>query len=296
MEGFYAAHPERLSARAVAADADGGGNGDSRKQKQFRLLSGYDAVAQWLRDGLDPDRTDVRLSTIAETLVWKSGGVTRTCRGGDGTPRAPLRARAAVVTLPHAVLKAGGLRFDPPIAAKQRALAGLETGNVCKIVLRFRHVFWEDEGFLEAGRPLTFLHAHGADFPTWWSAAPVRAPLLTAWVGGKRAEALLAETPAVRLRRTLAALASLLGMPSRRLEELLDGWATHDWRADPFSRGAYSYIGVGGADAPRALARPVGGTLFFAGEATNGEQLATVAGALGSGRRAAREVIRALAR
>jgi monoamine oxidase len=32
--------------------------------------------------------------------------------------------------------------------------------------------------------------------------------------------------------------------------------------------------------------------LFFAGEATNGEQIGTVAGALASGRRAARELLR----
>ena len=81
-------------------------------------------------------------------------------------------------------------------------------------------------------------------------------------------------------------------MPRRELEEQLDAWFSHDWRADPFARGAYSYIGVGGAGAPRARGRPVEGTLFFAGEATNGEQIGTVAGALASGRRAARELLR----
>jgi len=38
----------------------------------------------------------------------------------------------------------------------------------------------------------------------------------------------------------------------------------------------------------------VEGTLFFAGEATNGAEIGTVAGALSSGRRAAREVLRVL--
>ena len=84
-----------------------------------------------------------------------------------------------------------------------------------------------------------------------------------------------------------------MAVPRRELEENLDAWASHDWRADPFARGAYSYVGVGGSNAPRALGRPVEGTLFFAGEATNGEQIGTVAGALGSGRRAARELLRA---
>ena len=65
-------------------------------------------------------------------------------------------------------------------------------------------------------------------------------------------------------------------------------------KPDPYARGAYSYIGVGGNGAPRALARPVEGTLFFAGEATNAAEIGTVAGALSSGRRAAREVLRVL--
>jgi monoamine oxidase len=65
----------------------------------------------------------------------------------------------------------------------------------------------------------------------------------------------------------------------------------HDWQADPFARGAYSYVVAGGASARKALAAPVQGTLFFAGEAadTQGES-GTVAGALQSGMRAARQV------
>ena len=92
----------------------------------------------------------------------------------------------------------------------------------------------------------------------------------------------------------VAALSEILAVPRRDLEDQLDASASHDWRADPFARGAYSYIGVGGIGAPRALARPVEGTLFFAGEATDGPQIGTVAGALASGRRAAREVLRVL--
>ncbi|HEV2672572.1 MAG TPA: FAD-dependent oxidoreductase, partial [Gemmatimonadales bacterium] len=139
---------------------------------------------------------------------------------------------------------------------------------------------------------LNFLHAPGAEIPTWWTCLPVRAPLLTGWVGGVAAETLLAEEPLSRVERCLVALSEVMSVPRRELEENLDSWASHDWRADPFARGAYSYVGVGGSGAPRALGRPVDGTLFFAGEATNGEQIGTVAGALASGRRAARELLR----
>jgi monoamine oxidase len=69
----------------------------------------------------------------------------------------------------------------------------------------------------------------------------------------------------------------------------------HNWQSDPLSRGAYSYLTAGGSDARAALADPVSDTLFFAGEATNTQnEAATVTGALQSGERAAREVLRYL--
>jgi monoamine oxidase len=75
----------------------------------------------------------------------------------------------------------------------------------------------------------------------------------------------------------------------------VEGWAGHDWQADPLSRGAYAHVLVGGVAAQRALARPVEGTIFFAGEATDTEQTGTVSGAIASGRRASRQVQGALA-
>jgi monoamine oxidase len=70
---------------------------------------------------------------------------------------------------------------------------------------------------------------------------------------------------------------------------------THDWEHDPFSRGVYSYQTVGGVDAPGELARPLRGTLFFAGEAADPEaRTGTVHGAIATGQRAAEEVQRSI--
>src|SRR5467141_157396 len=278
VQGFYAAHPDRLSAQALAVEIDGGDEEDEVQGKQFRIANGGDALMKWLRDGLDPERTEVRLSTVAETVQWKRGAVSIVCRGGDRAELPTLTARTALITLPLGVLKAGVVRFHPALPSKQRALAGLEMGQVFKIVLRFREAFWQRPDFLKErrakagsnGSGLGFLHAHGVEVPTWWTTLPVRAPVLTGYVGAVAAEQLLAEEPPSRLERSLVALSEALAVPRRELEEQLDASASHDWRADPFARGAYSYIGVGGNSAPRALARPVEGTLFFAGEATNG--------------------------
>ena len=304
VEGFHAAHAERMSARALADESVGTSEDED---KQFRIANGNDAIVNWLRAGLEPERTEVRLGCVVERITWRRGSVRLVCRGGDGAELEPVRARATVITVPLAVIKAEAIRFEPALPrAKQRALAGIETGQIFKIVLRFREAFWEEPDFLKARRPraaahgdgagsaMNFLHVQGATIPVWWTTQPARAPVLIGWVGGSRAETLLAQEPAARLGRSLTALSQALDVPQQRLETLLDAWASHDWRADPFARGAYSYAAVGGAKAPGALARPLEGTLFFAGEATEGDQIGTVAGAIASGRRAARELQRTL--
>ncbi|HYD84955.1 MAG TPA: FAD-dependent oxidoreductase, partial [Opitutus sp.] len=95
-------------------------------------------------------------------------------------------------------------------------------------------------------------------------------------------------------RRTLA---TLLSCDERALADAIVDWRTHDWSADPWTRGAYSFSVAGRENAPAKLARPVGGTLFFAGEATADPlELGTVGGALTSGERAAKEILAKLKR
>jgi monoamine oxidase len=300
VEGYHAAHVERVSAQFLTVGEEE--TASDAGNKQFRIVSGGDALAQWLKNGLSPDRTELRLNTVALGLEWSGGQVTLRCTHRAGGLLEPFRARAIVIAVPHAVLRANALGFDPELPDKRRAVERLEVGQVFKVVLRFRESFWEAEDFLAdrlAQRradpaELTFVHAHDAAIPTWWTSLPARVPILTGWAGGPRAEAVLAKSEEDRIAQTLGALSQAFAIPRARLDELLESWMLHDWRADPFSRGAYSYPGVGGIGAQRVLAKPVKSTLFFAGEATDAEQTATVAGAIASGRRAAREVIAAL--
>jgi len=89
----------------------------------------------------------------------------------------------------------------------------------------------------------------------------------------------------------IASLANALGATRRRIESLVAAWWWHDWVNDPFARGAYSYVRPGGRQVHEQLAEPIAATLFFAGEATDAEYPATVAGAIQSGERAAREIL-----
>jgi monoamine oxidase len=283
-EGYFAAHVDRLSAQSVASAA---GETDE-SERQYRLARGYSGIVEWLRAGLDPERCRVRLACLVETIRWRRGEVEVGFRSAAGAQSRWLRARTAVVTLPLGVLKAapteaGAVRFDPEPASLRAAIQKLEVSHVCKLALRFREAFWDDR--------INFLHDREGDFPTWWTANPWRVPVLTAWAGGPRADALADLADTALVDRALGSLSRALGVARSRLEELLESWHAHDWRHDPHSRGAYSYVGVGGLPAQRALARPCEGTLFFAGEATEPDEMGTVSGAIASGQRAARQLL-----
>ena len=95
--------------------------------------------------------------------------------------------------------------------------------------------------------------------------------------------------------RAVTSLARQMRISRQRLRSLVEGFWTHDREHDPFARGAYSYVAVGGTGATAALARPLRRTLFFAGEAVETEGgTGTVDGAISSGRRAAKQVLRVL--
>jgi monoamine oxidase len=165
------------------------------------------------------------------------------------------------------------------------------------VILRFRERFWEHERLplaTESMNPhqVSFISGRGAMFPTWWTAYPAIVPQLTAWAGGPPAARLVDQPEHVIIDHALDGLADVLGLTRGRIEDALVGTHIHNWYADPFARGAYSYVMVGGMDAVRALAAPVERTLFFAGEATNIDgHTGTVHGAMATGRRAARELL-----
>jgi monoamine oxidase len=294
IEGYHAARLDRVSEHWLSTAGDPLESPDERAQ--FRLVSGYDGVTKWLLSRIDAKLGRIRFSTPVRRIRWRRGSVTV---GTEGSGE--LRARRVVVTVPAAVLRAGsrataGIAFDPDPPSHRRALGKIEAGHVVRVVLRFREAFWEETAAArEAGKSgLAYLHLRDSPFPTWWTAAPAEVPMITAWAGGPAAESLGRLAREQLLARALGTLASSLEISAARVKRSLVGWHAHDWSADPFSREAYSYAGVGGASAADALARPAGGTLFFAGEATEREQSGTVPGAVASGRRAARQVLQGL--
>ena len=291
-EGFDAADTARASARAIVEEWTGDTLGSG---PQSRPREGYESLLNALMARLTGERQRLRLQCPVRGVTFSRGSVEVT---GEFCGSAfTLRSPRALIALPLGVLQqpagaAGAVHFTPPLEAKRAALAGLASGPVIKLQLLFAHAFWES---LQGGRyrDAGFFHAPEAEFPTFWTAAPARAPLLVAWAGGPRAQRLAAgAAPADLVHKALASLGQLFGH-SVDLHGELRAWYYHDWQQDPYSRGAYSYVTVGAQTARAALAEPLEDTLFFAGEATDEEEGGTVAGALQSGQRAARQILAA---
>lgn len=295
VEGFNAASASRISVAALVA-MEGGA------EIAFRILNGYDRMADWLLASCYPRKVTLRLGVVANEIKWSRGRVEIIASSRAGNALPAFRAERAIITLPLGVLQAppgalGAVRFKPELKEKQEAVGKLAMGTAAKIVLRFRERFWEQGGFPvqpadEGLPPLGFLHSCGDNFPTWWTAHPVRAPIITGWAGGPAAERLTLRGEEFLLRRAFDSLSRIFGLDRHWLAGQLVACYTRDWQADPYARGAYSYIPVGGLEAPRLLAEPVEDALFFAGEATDSDgQNGTVHGAMASGLRAAAEII-----
>lgn len=287
VQGFHAADLDEISALSLAPE-EGEAPSESAA-RMARVVQGYDRLPQELARDLGGA---IRLSTPVTEIAWERGGAELTLQpeaGGTGR----VQARAAVITLPVGVLQArpeesGGLRLSPDPPRIRKALDGIAMGSVLRLAFWFRELPWDQER-------LSFLHLGGGPFNVWWSAYPLRWPLAVAWSGGPPAKALAGKTREEIESTALTALAEQLGVTTRRVKSRVLGAWSHDWDADPHARGAYSYARVGGAEAAKTLARPVEGTLFFAGEATDSEgRTGTVEGAIATGLRAARQVEAAL--
>jgi monoamine oxidase len=277
VEGFEAADALKISA-AWLADAEAETGPEEGAQ---RIRSGYASMLdRYLQTNFAR-----RLGWEVSTIHWRRGWVRVESKAEA------IEAAAAILTVPLGVLQIprdepGSLRFEPEITEKRETWSKLEFGQVVKLVMCFRSAFWDDQA-----PGMVFLHTPDSPFGAWWTARPSDAPLLTGWSGGPRAASLSRRDPGEVLEIGVQTLASALRMSEDSVKQLLADWRVFDWQADPFSRGAYAYVPVGGGNLPNLLAQPVENTLFFAGEATHALLTGTVEGALATGVRAAEQVL-----
>ncbi len=300
VEGFDAAQLDKVGIHGLTEENEASNLIDG--ERAFRLLDGYDGVANVLMNEARGHGAELRLNTTVTELRWSNNKVEVPC---TTTVDAPLTAHKALITIPLAVLKLeheqGSIKFVPGLPQwKLDAIRSLEMGAALRIVLRFTRRFWEDLEIPGAEREdlkqLGFIHYPDAPIPTWWTTLPESEPILVGWAGGPTAQRLLSLSDTEIESRALESLSIIFGINKDVLRTFVTQSYFHNWQQDPLSRGAYSYATVNGMEHQLNLAKPLDGTVFFAGEATSLGHFGTVHGAIESGMRAAREILTATPR
>jgi len=288
VEGFHAVPLEDVSMQSLARDARARGTSEGGL---FRVQEGYGALVEWLAQQVAAESSArIHLQSVVRSVIWEKGQASVAVEQGDRSWQ--FSGDALLVTVPLGVLAAPrglGIDFYPLLTAQRSAIDLCAMTRVLKLVLRFREAFWE-----RAGQPdWEFLHDPEAAFPTFWRQAQGRAQQITAWVGGPRARLAAVRWEPAAVREAVATLCRLLRASTQCALEALIGFHGSALEHDPFARGAYGYARPGGQHVHELLAASIQNTLFFAGEATDVEHPATVAGAIQSAERAAREILEA---
>ena len=266
----WAADAENLSAINWDDGYEVYGYGDSV------LLGGYQAMAERLAAGVK-----ITLQTLVRRITHVAG------RGVDvETDQGAYRCDRVIVTVPLGVLKAGDIIFDPPLpVAKQQAIARIGNGTLTKVFMWFDAPFWpkeqyafglmRNEGFDDNQTNIVNLfYSHNI-------------PCLVVMMGGARGASVELMSDDATRQWTKAILGALFPGP---IPEPLRVTKTA-WLTDPFARGAYSHVAVGGSTADfDVLAEPVGDVVHFAGEATNRQHWSCVHSAYLSGLREAARI------
>jgi monoamine oxidase len=249
--------------------------GEAPDTALFVLLEGYSEL--WRRMS-EPFASRIRHQEPVVRIEWgDDGAVVHTGAHAYAT-------RTVILTLPLGVLQARVVDFDPALPeAKCEAIDGLVMAQMVKVGLVFRRPFWRE--YVGSSTAFSWQTSSGFDhcyelYASW--PGPPTLVATTALTGGLSGDATaLGEAFLNELTKTFADV----DVRAELIETLVD-----DWPADPWSRGSFAIVPVNGHKLTEQLGVPTP-PLFWAGEACS---LASVEGAISSGRTAAVEALHML--
>lgn len=277
---------------------------ESDKQSALNLLYllGYNSPGQFSVFGSSNEKYHVRggndqiVSTLAAVLgsrlVTGSAlvAVRRTASGANtltfqsGPKTSEVTADKVVFALPFSILRAAvsldQAGFSP---LKLTAIDELAMGSNSKLNVQFSRRHWVS---LSCAGDTYSDTGYQATWETTRAQAGT-AGILVGYTGGALADAIGTGTPANQAAKFLTQVEPVL--PG--ISAVYNGRATVDcWRDDPFTRGSYSYWGVGQYTKFAGIEGVQEGSAHFCGEHTSIDAQGYLEGAVETGERAAREI------
>lgn len=233
-------------------------------------VGGYRSVLGPLAAG-----SAVRLGSPVRRIEQHDDGVVVS---GDGWSEAGSHV---VVTVPLGVLQAQAIEFVPPLPPERQAVIDRTGfGTLEKVVLAFAEPFWRERGLQHS----VVYPADRREAATWtWDFG--LSPTLMFLVAHSAAPSMRTDPEGWALEQ----LEALYGEP---LPAAPTGVVSTDWQHDEHARGAYAHVRAGEQAADLdVLGEPVG-RICFAGEHTASERAGYADGAMASGLREARRLLR----
>lgn len=262
---YSGAELSKVSARDLARYEDNGVN--------WRLPEGYGRVIATHGYGL-------HVEVNCEAIRVDHGGRNVKVE----TNRGVFEAHAVIVTLPSRIIAERDNLFSPALPDKSEAASNLPLGLADKLFLSL-------EGAEEFEPDSRAFGAFDRTATAAYQFRPFGRPLIEAYFGGDLAADLEKGGEPAFFAFASGELQALFG---REFLKRIAPRPMHGWARDRWARGSYSYAKPGKADSREALAQPVNGRLFFAGEACSRADYSTAHGAYRTGVAAAVDALAAL--
>jgi monoamine oxidase len=256
------------------------------EEQQYRIDGGYHMLIEYLAQECKRSGVLIYRSCAAKKIEWQNNKVKIFTADGK-----IFESNKVLITLPISILQKNNdeknsIEFEPAINVQKAAAADIGYGSVIKICLQFDRSFWE-----ERSKEISFIISD-QKIPTWWIQMPARSSMLTGWLGGPNAKALMHTDESIIVESSLESLANIFSIEYDILKARLQANKVIDWSRDLYSLGAYSFATTQTAGAKKILQQGIQQTLFFAGEALyDGDSPGTVEAALTSGKNVAKHII-----
>ena len=247
---------------------------------------------------------NIQLESVVTAIDYFQDDAVITYSGKDGSV-AQARASTVLMAVPLGVLKTNSIKFTPPLPARKKdAIENMGVGALDKFIM-----YWDDQAMASAPNFSASWDSYmdsdwlGLVTPetqtseiwtTFLNTRPYTGKYsLTGWIAGMEALAMENLSDDIILKAVMSNLRTIFAsdvVPPTR-------YVMTRWSQDEYTRGAYSFplVGENFAETAAILGKPVGETLFFAGEHTSTDWSGTTVGAFETGQAAARNMEQVIA-
>ena len=240
------------------------------------LTNGYNKVVDLLSKGIDITLNSAvkKIDYQKEEIFVHTNDTSYTCD-------------YLICSVPLGVLKAGKIKFNPPLPNfMANSIKNIGFGSVTKLAIKFNDQFWDDD----VQYYYTVVKQNGR-WPIWMNYRTFSDEkiLLGLCVGEYALKADLMSDKEI-LEDALEVLKTVWEDDVGSVKKII----RTSWLTEPYFKGAYSFPSTQSSEEDfENFSESLNDQIYFCGEHTNLQYLATTHGALMSGIRAAKEVIKA---